>query len=103
MVMADVLGVGPCVLCFPLRVIRERVPPARWHPVAGKHPGEVRLPGERADRRSPGRSPPHGLFFGMPLLLGDLPQGFAYHPAVLDETEERELAARLAGLDFAAV
>ena len=36
-------------------------------------------------------------------LPGDLPQGFAYHPAVLDEAEEREMAGRLAELDFAAV
>jgi alkylated DNA repair dioxygenase AlkB len=35
-------------------------------------------------------------------MRGDL-LGFAYHPAVLDEAEERELACRLQGLDFAAV
>ena len=36
-------------------------------------------------------------------MLADLPPGFVYHPAVLDEAEERELASRLEGLDFAAV
>ena len=36
-------------------------------------------------------------------MLGDPPPGFAYHPNVLDEAEERELACRLEGLDFAAV
>jgi DNA oxidative demethylase len=33
----------------------------------------------------------------------DLPPGFAYHPDVLDEAEEHELAGRLEALDFAAV
>ena len=36
-------------------------------------------------------------------MLADLPPGFAYHPAVLDEVEERELAGHLEALDFAAV
>jgi DNA oxidative demethylase len=36
-------------------------------------------------------------------MLADLPPGFAYHPAVLDEAEERELAGHLEALDFAAV
>lgn len=36
-------------------------------------------------------------------MLDDLPRGFAYHPAVLEEVEEVELASRLEGLDFAAV
>jgi alkylated DNA repair dioxygenase AlkB len=39
----------------------------------------------------------------MPGSLGDLPQGFAYHPDILDEAEARELAGHLEGLDFAAV
>jgi alkylated DNA repair dioxygenase AlkB len=36
-------------------------------------------------------------------MLADLPQGFAYHPAVLAEAEERELASHLEALEFAAV
>jgi DNA oxidative demethylase len=36
-------------------------------------------------------------------MLGEPPQGFAYHPDVLDEAEERELASHLGTLDFAAV
>jgi alkylated DNA repair dioxygenase AlkB len=36
-------------------------------------------------------------------MLDDLPQGFAYHPAVLDEAEEVELVSRLEGLDFSPV
>ena len=36
-------------------------------------------------------------------MLADLPLGFAYHPAILDEAEERELASHLEELDFAAV
>ena len=36
-------------------------------------------------------------------MLADLPPGFAYHPAVLDEAEERELAGHLEALDFSAV
>ena len=36
-------------------------------------------------------------------MLDGLPAGFTYHPGVLDEGEERELACRLEGLDFAAV
>ena len=41
-----------------------------------------------------------GDLFG---VAPDWPQGFAYHPALLDEREERVLAAHLEGLDFAAV
>jgi len=36
-------------------------------------------------------------------MLADLPPGFSYHPAILDEAEERELAGHLEALDFAAV
>jgi len=36
-------------------------------------------------------------------MLAELPRGFAYHPAILDDAEERELACRLEALDFAAV
>jgi DNA oxidative demethylase len=36
-------------------------------------------------------------------MLSGLPQGFAYHPAVLAEAEERALASHLEALDFAAV
>jgi alkylated DNA repair dioxygenase AlkB len=36
-------------------------------------------------------------------MVDDLPLGFAYHPALLDEAEERELATHLERLDFAAV
>jgi len=36
-------------------------------------------------------------------MLADPPRGFAYHPAVLDEAEERALACHLEDLDFAAV
>ena len=36
-------------------------------------------------------------------MLVDLPAGFAYHPDVLDEAEERELSAHLEALDFGAV
>ena len=39
----------------------------------------------------------------MPGSPGDLPQGFAYHPDVLDEAGARALAGHLEGLDFAAV
>lgn len=36
-------------------------------------------------------------------LAPALPQGFTYHPDLLTEAEERELAGHLQGLDFAAV
>jgi alkylated DNA repair dioxygenase AlkB len=36
-------------------------------------------------------------------VASDLPEGFVYQPALLDESEERELAGHLEGLDFAAV
>ena len=36
-------------------------------------------------------------------LAPTLPQGFRYHPDLLTEAEERELAGHLEGLDFAAV
>lgn len=36
-------------------------------------------------------------------LAPALPQGFRYHPDLLTEAEERELAGHLEGLDFAAV
>jgi alkylated DNA repair dioxygenase AlkB len=36
-------------------------------------------------------------------LAPDVPEGFVYHPALLDEAEARELAGHLEGLDFARV
>src|SRR5262252_4635763 len=36
-------------------------------------------------------------------MLAELPRGFAYHPAILDDAEEQELAGHLETLDFAAV